>query len=121
MDTKELQKLKKILLTEKQRLLNNSATSRKRDFSISTEDLADESDQTSVELAQGVVFTLREKEQKTLAEIDDALMRMDENDYGCCEECGDPIGFKRLELFPTARLCVAHQEEVEKRKKFYVA
>lgn len=121
MDAKELQKLKKILLNEKQRLLNNSATSRKRDFSIPTEDLADDSDHTSTELSQGIVFTLREKEQKTLSEIDNALHRMDEGDYGCCEDCGDPIGFKRLELYPTARYCVTHQEEVEKRKKFYVA
>lgn len=121
MDAKDLQKLKKILLAEKQRLLNNSATSRKRDFTIATDDLADETDQTSVELAQGVVFTLREKEQRTLAEIENTLQRMEEIDFGCCEECGDPIGIKRLELFPTARLCVAHQEEAEKKKKFYVA
>lgn len=121
MDAKDLQKLKKSLIAEKQRLLNNSATSRKRDFSIPTDDLADESDQTSAELSQGIVFTLREKEQRTLAEIDEALLRMEGGDFGCCEDCGDPIGLKRLELFPTARYCVAHQEEIEKRKKFYVA
>lgn len=121
MNAKELTKLKKILLGERERLLNTAASSRKNEFAISTEDLADEADLTSVELSQGVVFTLREKEQRTLAEIDEALQRMEDGSYGLCEECDEEIGAKRLEIFPTARLCITHQEEQEKKKKFYVA
>ncbi len=121
MEAKNLMKLKKKLLSERERLLNSAATSRKSEFSISTEDLADETDLTSVELSQGVVFTLREKEQRTLADIDEALQRMEEGTYGLCEECEEEIGAKRLEIFPTARLCITHQEEQEKKKKFYVA
>lgn len=121
MEAKELMKLKKKLLAERERLLNSASASRKNEFSIATDDLADETDLTSVELSQGVVFTLREKEQRTLAEIDEALQRMEDGTYGQCEECEDQIGSKRLDIFPTARLCITHQEEQEKRKKFYVA
>lgn len=122
MNAKDQAKLKKILLTERARLLNAAASSRKTEFAIATDDLADEADLTSVELSQGVVFTLREKEQKTLAEIDEALQRMDDGSYGCCEECDEQIGSKRLEIFPTARFCITHQEEAEeKKKKFFVA
>jgi DnaK suppressor protein len=121
MNAKEITKLKKVLLTERERLLNTASSSRKSEFSIQTDDLADEADLTSVELSQGIVFTLREKEQKTLAEIDEALQRMEEGSFGCCEECDEQIGAKRLEIFPTARLCIVHQEEIEKRKKFYAA
>lgn len=121
MNAKDLTKLKKILLTERARLLNTATTSRKSEFAIQTDDLADEADLTSVELSQGIVFTLREKEQKTLAEIDEALQRMEEGTFGQCEECDEQIGAKRLEIFPTARLCITHQEEVEKKKKFYAA
>lgn len=121
MNAKDLTKLKKKLLTERERLLNTAATSRKNEFAIATDDLADEADLTSVELSQSVVFTLREKEQRTLAEIDEALHRMEEGSYGKCEECEEEIGAKRLEIFPTARLCITHQEEQEKKKKFYVA
>lgn len=121
MDTKNITKLKKKLLEERTRLLNSAASSRKSDFAIATDDLADETDLTSVELSQGIVFTLREKEQKTLAEIDEALQRMEDGTYGHCEECDVEIGAKRLDIFPTARLCVAHQEEQERKKKFYVA
>lgn len=121
MNAKDLTKLKKVLLAERARLLNTATSSRKSEFSIQADDLADEADLTSVELSQGVVFTLREKEQKVLAEIDEALQRMEEGSYGHCEECDEPIGVKRLEIFPTARLCIAHQEEEEKKKKFYAA
>lgn len=121
MNAKEKLKLKKKLLEERARLLNTAAASRKTEFSIATEDLADEADLTSVELSQGVMFSLREKEQRTLAEIDEALQRMEEGTFGLCEECEEEIGAKRLEVFPTARFCVTHQEEQEKKKKFYVA
>ena len=121
MDKKELTKLKKKLLEERQRLLNTANSSRKAEFSIQTEDLADETDLTSVEMSQSVVFTLREKEQQTLMEIDEALNRIEEGTYGDCEDCGEAIGARRLEIFPTARLCITHQEEREKKKKFYVA
>ena len=121
MNAKDLTKLKKILLSERARLLNTASSSRKSEFSIQADDLADEADLTSVELSQGVVFTLREKEQKVLAEIDEALQRMDDGSYGLCEECDEQIGAKRLEIFPTARLCITHQEEAEKKKKFYAA
>jgi len=121
MNAKDLIKLKKILLAERARLLNTATSSRKADFSIQADDLADEADLTSVELTQGVIFTLREKEQRTLAEIDEALQRMEEGSYGQCEDCDEQIGLKRLEIFPTARLCITHQEEAEKKKKFYAA
>ncbi|MGE3263471.1 MAG: TraR/DksA family transcriptional regulator [Bacteriovoracia bacterium] len=122
MNSKDLAKLKKKMLAEKERLLASAAISRKAEFTIATDDLADETDLTSVELSQGVVFTLREKEQRTLAAIDAALQRMEEGTYGLCEDCEDEIGAKRLEIYPTARLCITHQEEQEeKQKKFYVA
>ena len=121
MDAKTLIKLKKSLLAERERLLNAAASSRKSEFSIATEDLADETDLTSVELSQGVVFTLREKDQRTLTDIDAALQKMEDGAYGQCEDCDEQISAKRLEIFPTARYCIAHQEEREKKKKFYVA
>lgn len=39
--------------------------------------------------------------------IDAALQRIDEGEFGWCEACGDEIAVKRLEIDPTALLCVA--------------
>ena len=119
MDSKVIAKLKKKLLEEKQRLMNSAQED--RDLSIATDDLADDSDHTSAELTQGVTFSLLEKEKNALREIDEALFRIEEGTYGNCEECDSEIGARRLEVFPTARFCVQHQEEQEKKKKLYVA
>ena len=44
-----------------------------------------------------------------------ALARFDDGSYGECEECGNPIGFSRLQARPEARLCITCQTRAEKR------
>ena len=44
-----------------------------------------------------------------------ALAKFDDGSYGECEECGNPIGFSRLQARPEARLCIACQTRAEKR------
>jgi len=44
-----------------------------------------------------------------VAEVDQALKRLEAGDYGSCEKCGKPIGDERLEVVPTARYCVEDQ------------
>jgi len=41
-----------------------------------------------------------------LARIDQALKRLDTDEYGWCAECGEPIAYRRLEIDPAAHLCV---------------
>ena len=45
-----------------------------------------------------------------------ALFRFDDGSYGECEECGNPIGFSRLQARPEARLCITCQTRAEKHK-----
>lgn len=42
-----------------------------------------------------------------VAEIDDALERVDAGSYGICEGCGRPVGDERLAVRPFARSCMA--------------
>lgn len=41
-----------------------------------------------------------------LVRIDQALKRLEKNEYGWCAECGDPIAYRRLEIDPAAALCI---------------
>jgi DnaK suppressor protein len=50
-----------------------------------------------------------------LAAIVAAEGRLAAGDYGLCEDCGDVIGFARLEAQPAASRCVRCQEKAEKR------
>jgi DnaK suppressor protein len=45
-----------------------------------------------------------------------ALGKFDDASYGECEECGNPIGFSRLQARPEARLCISCQTRAEKRQ-----
>lgn len=44
-----------------------------------------------------------------------ALARIDNKTYGNCEDCGAPIGKKRLQVFPRATLCMACKQKEERR------
>lgn len=44
-----------------------------------------------------------------LADIEDALRRLEQGTYGRCEACGRPIADERLEANPTARYDAEHQ------------
>jgi DnaK suppressor protein len=44
-----------------------------------------------------------------------ALAKFADASFGLCEECGNDIGFSRLQARPEARLCIACQTRAEKR------
>lgn len=45
--------------------------------------------------------------RRELAEIDAALLRIQEGRYGTCQNCGGPMGLQRLRALPEARFCLA--------------
>src|SRR5690606_6361360 len=49
---------------------------------------------------------LLESARDHLAELDDALERLERGEYGVCSVCGEPIAVERLEALPTTRTCV---------------
>ena len=49
---------------------------------------------------------VRDAARRRLADLDDALHRLDDGTYGICEVCGKPIPGERLEARPSARSCV---------------
>jgi DnaK suppressor protein len=53
--------------------------------------------------------------RELLAQSERALARIDEETYGTCESCGEPIGKARLQAFPRATLCVACKQREERR------
>jgi RNA polymerase-binding transcription factor DksA len=57
---------------------------------------------------------LVESERKLIADIDDALDRIENGTYGLCEVNGKPIPKARLRVIPWARYCVEHARLSEK-------
>jgi DnaK suppressor protein len=53
--------------------------------------------------------SLIERAERQLAEIDYALIRLDDGEYGVCLDCGEEIPFERLKVIPSALYCVGCQ------------
>ena len=59
------------------------------------------------------MFALSDTERQILLEIEQALERLDEDNYGTCLNCEDDIPKMRLKAVPWTRYCVDCQEKVE--------
>ncbi len=59
--------------------------------------------------------------ERELAQINDALARIEEGSYFTCSECGAPIPEERLELLPFTTLCVNCAELHEKQERVGLA
>ena len=73
----------------------------------------DPNDRATQESEFGLELRTRDRERKLLRKITSALVRIDDGNYGFCEETGEEIGLKRLEARPVATLCVEAQERRE--------
>ncbi|MDY6980892.1 MAG: TraR/DksA family transcriptional regulator [Pseudomonadota bacterium] len=73
-----------------------------------------DSEEQAVELENEEVLTaLDEEARQTLALIDQALQRIEGDEYGLCLACGKPIAEARLEAVPYAELCIDCAEKQE--------
>lgn len=87
-----------------------------QDVIANDDGVKDSVDMSIQDVNQELAFRLGERESQTVAEIDEALRRMDEGTYGDCERCGKPIDERRLEAIPSARFDAACQSEAETRQ-----
>ena len=65
--------------------------------------------------ASGLALHLNE--QALLAQVDDALERMEKGDYGLCDRCGEEIDYARLEAIPYVTLCIRCQQHLEENPR----
>lgn len=72
-------------------------------------------DKATVQLLNDLALEAAGHTAARLASVRQALVRIDDGSYGVCEECGNEIGFSRLQARPEARLCIACQTRAEKR------
>lgn len=118
MRKRDLGKFRKILLQQRDQLLGNARKAMSGDIHLDPDDFPDEIDTASSEINLAFTGRLRERERGLLAKIDAALEKIEEGEYGACENCGEDIGLKRLEARPVAELCIdckAEQEKLERR------
>ena len=101
---------KKQLLKESSQTLNNL----QKEENSARPDLTD---RATEEIERSFELRTRDRERKLINKINGALKKIDDGNYGYCEETGEPIGIKRLEARPIATLSLESQEIHEKKEK----
>jgi len=111
-------RFRKILIQQRDELLENARRTLSGDIHLDPDDFPDEIDTASSEMNLAFQGRLRERERGLLSKINQALEKIDDGVYGECESCGEQISLKRIEARPVAELCIdckAEQEQLERR------
>jgi len=112
---KILQKIKQDLISQKESLLKEAEET----LSALPSELnfPDMGDQATAETDRNFMLRLRDRERMLLKKIDETIERIDTNDYGICDECGNEIGLKRLEARPVATYCIDCKTRKEEEER----
>ncbi|HEX8846148.1 MAG TPA: TraR/DksA family transcriptional regulator [Pyrinomonadaceae bacterium] len=116
MDADRLEHFRKLLLAELRRRTENVRGDQAAALDSVDDGVKDSVDMSLQDVNQELALKLGERESQAVADIDQALMRIDEGTYGQCGRCGKEIDERRLEAMPTARYDAACQTELETSK-----
>jgi DnaK suppressor protein len=103
----EAKEVKKNLLAERENVVRKLKGS---DLSIDDSETPDPVDLAVSNYSKNVQLALSENESRQLELIDEALERLDDDEYGICQNCEKEINPKRLAAIPWARYCLDCQE-----------
>ncbi|MEC8067700.1 MAG: RNA polymerase-binding protein DksA [Pseudomonadota bacterium] len=109
----------KDMLLDWRHQLEQESTATVKDLQENSSIQSDLNDQASLEYEQTVELRTRDRERKLITKIDEALERIEDDEFGFCEETGDPIGVKRLLARPIATLCIEAKRRQEKQETGY--
>jgi|ERR1043166_2125701 DnaK suppressor protein len=113
MRPEKLAHFKQILLSELQAHTDNVRDDKAAAIELTDDGVKDTVDMSQMDVNKELAFRLGDRESQMLADIDQALLRIEEGSYGLCARCGKPIDEKRLEAVPTARYDAACQALIE--------
>ena len=114
----ELLNFHKILTDEKDKIIAKAkATKESGSIHMDANEMMDEVDLASATIEQNLTIKLLDRDRKLMGEIERALEKIKNGDYGYCEGSGESIPKRRLELRPWTRHSVKYKEQIEKLKK----
>lgn len=97
------------LILESQETINN--------LQGEVRDIGDEAERASRETENTLELRTRDRYRKLLSKIRKALIRVQDGEYGYCEDTGEEIGLNRLMARPIATMTIDAQERWELRQK----
>jgi RNA polymerase-binding transcription factor len=115
----------KQMLLERQREIQAEVQGKIRDVRAEASmggknEVFDAVESSEADIQDDIEFALIQMKSETLNKINDALIRLENGDYGNCFECGEEIAEKRLRALPFAvrcKDCEEAREVAEKRER----
>lgn len=106
------EKIVKKLLEEKAALVSKT-------YSNDIDVEGDEIDEIQGTLIASISSQLSSRDSQKLTQIEGALKRIEDDNFGLCEDCEEPISEKRLEINPYFSTCItcAEQREFEDKQR----
>jgi len=114
MDKKRLDYYKKKLLTRREELLKTIARTEEEGRQADDDPTVDLADKAANSYTKEFLFGMTNTDRALLNQIDVALKRIQEDEYGVCANCDEEMQQKRLEAVPWAKHCINCQEKAEK-------
>jgi len=111
--TNELREIKDILLKTKNEILENLEERIKSNDVSEQREIGDIFDDADLEQSREFNLLLSTRERQKVKQIDTALSKIENGEYGYCEDCGENIPIGRLKAMPFATLCVKCKSERE--------
>jgi len=110
-----MEEIKRLLLEEKAALLENIREKTGNQNKLQN-DIGDAIDSSVEEQDRELDLLLQDRDQARLKGIENALQRMESDDFGYCDECGENISKKRLMAVPLTSMCINCQS-IEERNR----
>lgn len=114
MQSEKLARFKTILLAALQGHTQHVRDDQAAALELSDDGVKDTVDLSLMDVSKEMALRLGERESQMIADIDQALLRIEEGSYGKCARCGNLIDERRLEALPTARYDAVCQEAIER-------
>ncbi len=113
MQPEKLAHFKQILLSELEGHADHVRADQAAAIELSDDGVKDTVDMSLMDVNKELALRMGERESQMIADIDQALLRIQEGSYGICGRCGKLIDERRLEALPTARYDAACQALIE--------
>ncbi len=113
MDRKRLNAFRRRLERERDELAALLAKTESESRGLGGRKAGDEGEQAARAYHRDLLHSQSDTGRQQLRLVRDALHRMSRGEFGICEECGRPIGLKRLEAVPWTAYCRDCQESLE--------
>jgi len=114
LDKKTIGRFRKVLLKEREQIIGDVKQIYESSQEMGQDGTQDIADEAANIYNEQILLTLNENERMRLRDVDESLDRIENGTYGVCEDCGEPIGLKRLEVKPVAKYCVPCKTKLEK-------